>query len=171
MWQSDKMHPPKRPPVVSEVLNLPRVEGATRTRLTWEVWIVLAITVAVVVLVVLALLRWIHHLSDLGSLDATLATIEAATRPCLMRARHLPALGAEVLGPETWAVIGPQLDRAYAGTPSIFEFTHEPSSRRVRVALTPDPTSGGVYILSMDITEETQTRAALQQTRRREMAA
>ena len=45
MWQSDKMHPPKRPPVVSEVLNLPRVEGATRTRLTWEVWIVLAITV------------------------------------------------------------------------------------------------------------------------------
>lgn len=63
--------------------------------------IVLAITVAVVVLVVLALLRWIHHLSDLGSLDATLATIEAATRPCLMRARHLPALGAEVLGPDT----------------------------------------------------------------------
>ncbi|MFU8835753.1 MAG: PAS-domain containing protein [Roseovarius sp.] len=78
---------------------------------------------------------------------------------------------AQVLGPETWAVIGPELDKAYAGTPSIFEFTHEPSSRRVRVALTPDPTSGGVYILSMDITEESQTRAALQQTRRREMAA
>ncbi|MAU52758.1 MAG: hybrid sensor histidine kinase/response regulator [Roseovarius sp.] len=87
------------------------------------------------------------------------------------RADLIGVHAAEVLGPETWAVIGPQLDRAYAGTPSIFEFTHEPSSRRVRVALTPDPTSGGVYILSMDITEETQTRAALQQTRRREMAA
>ncbi|MBC7131641.1 MAG: PAS-domain containing protein [Roseovarius sp.] len=78
---------------------------------------------------------------------------------------------AEVLGPETWAVLAPQLERAHAGTPSTFEFTHEPSSHRVRVALTPDPTSGGVYILSMDITRETQARAALQQTRRREMAA
>jgi signal transduction histidine kinase/CheY-like chemotaxis protein len=78
---------------------------------------------------------------------------------------------AEVLGPQPWSVIGPELDKAYAGAPSIFEFTHEPSSRRIRVALTPDPTSGGVYILSMDITEESQTRAALQQTRRREMAA
>ncbi|MDZ7710709.1 MAG: PAS-domain containing protein [Roseovarius sp.] len=78
---------------------------------------------------------------------------------------------AEVLGPETWAVIGPELDRAYAGQASVFEFTHAPSSRRVRVALTPDPISGGVYILSMDITRESQARAALQQTRRREMAA
>ena len=78
---------------------------------------------------------------------------------------------AEVLGPQPWSVIGPQLDKAYAGTPSVFEFTHEPSSRRIRVALTPDPSTGGVYILSMDITEESQTRAALQQTRRREMAA
>jgi signal transduction histidine kinase/CheY-like chemotaxis protein len=78
---------------------------------------------------------------------------------------------AEVLGPQTWSVIGPELDKAYAGQASVFEFTHEPSSRRIRVALTPDHTSGGVYILSMDITEESQTRAALQQTRRREMAA
>ncbi len=53
----------------------------------------------------------------------------------------------------------------------MFEFNHEPSSHRIRVALTPDQTTGGVYILSMDITEETQTRAALQQNRRREMAA
>lgn len=78
---------------------------------------------------------------------------------------------SEVLGPQTWSIIGPELDKAYAGQSSVFEFTHEPSSRRIRVALTPDPTSGGAYILSMDITEETQTRAALQQTRRREMAA
>jgi uncharacterized membrane protein len=59
--------------------------------------IMLGVTVAVVVLVILALLRWIHHLSDLGSMDATLATIEAATRPCLMRTRQLPALGAQEL--------------------------------------------------------------------------
>ncbi|MEI4232021.1 hybrid sensor histidine kinase/response regulator [Roseovarius sp. D22-M7] len=78
---------------------------------------------------------------------------------------------AEVLGPQPWSLIRPELDRAYAGQPSVFEFTHEPSARRIRVALTPDPTSGGVYILSMDITRESQTRAALQQTRRREMAA
>ncbi|MFB9148262.1 hybrid sensor histidine kinase/response regulator [Roseovarius ramblicola] len=78
---------------------------------------------------------------------------------------------AQVFDPGTWVEIGPQLDRAYAGEPSVFEFTHPPSSRRVRVALTPDPISGGVYILSMDITRESQARAALQQTRRREMAA
>ncbi len=60
---------------------------------------------------------------------------------------------------------------AFDGTPSVFEFTHEASSRRIRVAFTPDGDQGGVYILSMDVTEETQTRAALQQTRRREMAA
>jgi signal transduction histidine kinase len=78
---------------------------------------------------------------------------------------------ADVLGSQPWSVIRPELDRAYAGQASVFEFTHEPSARRIRVALTPDPTSGGVYILSMDITRESQTRAALQQTRRREMAA
>ncbi|SLN25660.1 Blue-light-activated protein [Roseovarius litorisediminis] len=78
---------------------------------------------------------------------------------------------AQVLGPQPWSVIGPHLDKAYAGQPSVFEFTHDPSSRRIRVALTPDHSTGGVYILSMDITEESQTRAALQQTRRREMAA
>jgi len=78
---------------------------------------------------------------------------------------------ADVLGPQPWSLIRPELDRAYAGQASVFEFTHEPSARRIRVALTPDPSSGGVYILSMDITRESQTRAALQQTRRREMAA
>ena len=78
---------------------------------------------------------------------------------------------AEALGDETFAIIAPHLDRAYAGEPSVFEFTHAASSRRIRVALTPDPATGGVYILSMDITEEAQTRAALGQHRRREMAA
>jgi len=75
------------------------------------------------------------------------------------------------LGPEAYGAIRDRLEAAFAGSPSVFEFTHEPSSRRIRVAFTPDDTDGGVYILSMDITEEAQTRAALQQTRRREMAA
>ncbi|MEN8892004.1 hybrid sensor histidine kinase/response regulator [Planktotalea arctica] len=81
---------------------------------------------------------------------------------------------AQALGAPTYAVIGPYIERAFDGVPSVFEFTHAPSSRRVRVALTPDSTNGevrGVYVLSMDVTEETQTRVALQQTRRREMAA
>lgn len=81
---------------------------------------------------------------------------------------------ADALGAPTYAVIGPHIKRAFNGTPSVFEFTHQPSSRRIRVALTPDndkTSVQGVYVLSMDITEETQTRVALQQTRRREMAA
>lgn len=63
--------------------------------------LVLGFTVAVVVLVVLALLRWIHHLSDLGSVDATLQTIEKEARNSLIRARSLPALGARCLTPDT----------------------------------------------------------------------
>ncbi len=78
---------------------------------------------------------------------------------------------ADVLGAQPWRAIAPHLDRAFAGQSSVFEFSHEPSSRRIRVALTPDQNAGGVYILSMDITEETQARTALQQTRRRELAA
>ena len=77
----------------------------------------------------------------------------------------------EVLGPEAYAAIRERLEEAFNGVPSVFEFTHEPSSRRIRAAFTPDETEGGVYILSMDVTEEAQTRAALQQTRRREIAA
>ncbi len=77
----------------------------------------------------------------------------------------------EVLGAEGYAPIRDRLEDAFAGTESVFEFTHEPSSRRIRVAFTPDGGQGGVYVLSMDVTEEAQTRAALQQTRRREIAA
>jgi len=76
-----------------------------------------------------------------------------------------------VLGPEAYESIRERLEAAFVGTASVFEFTHEPSSRRIRAAFTPDDTQGGVYILSMDVTEEAQTRAALQQTRRREIAA
>jgi len=77
----------------------------------------------------------------------------------------------EALGSQPYSAIRPYLEQAFLGEASVFEFTHEPSSRRIRVAFTPDDTQGGAYVLSMDITEEAQTRSALQQTRRREMAA
>lgn len=77
---------------------------------------------------------------------------------------------AEVLGPFAYGRIAPSLEQALAGTASVLEFTDEDSTRRIRVAFTPDD-SGGVYLLSMDLTEETQARAALQQNRRRTLAA
>ena len=81
----------------------------------------------------------------------------------------------DALGAVTFDAIDPHLQSALKGTPSVFEFNHQPSGRRVRVALTPDRVGdgpiGGVYILSMDVTEETQARVALTQTRKREMAA
>ena len=78
---------------------------------------------------------------------------------------------SEALGEDAYVRVLPHLQMALAGDPSTFEFTDVHSSRRIRVAFTPDESEKGVYILSMDVTEETQARAALQQTRRREMAA
>lgn len=78
---------------------------------------------------------------------------------------------SEALGPDAYQKVKPHLAAAYDGTQSVFEFTDNASLRRIRVSFTPDQHEHGVYILSMDITEETQTRVALQQTRRREMAA
>lgn len=78
---------------------------------------------------------------------------------------------SDALGPDAYNKVKPHLDAAYGGTQSVFEFTDAPSLRRIRVSFTPDQSERGVYILSMDVTEETQTRVALQQTRRREMAA
>ncbi len=80
----------------------------------------------------------------------------------------------DTLGEDAYLKIRPHLDAAFSGTPSVFEFNDQLSTRRIRVAFTPDAETldgRGVYILSMDITEEAQTRAALQQTRRRELAA
>ncbi|MCI5097061.1 MAG: PAS-domain containing protein [Rhodobacteraceae bacterium] len=77
---------------------------------------------------------------------------------------------SEALGEMAYAKIEPNLLAAYTGTNSVFEFNEDHNQRRIRVALTSDQ-SGGVYILSMDITEETQARVALQQSRRRAMAA
>jgi signal transduction histidine kinase/CheY-like chemotaxis protein len=76
---------------------------------------------------------------------------------------------AEVLGP-SFPKIEPALRRAYGGEGNVVEFTDDLSSRRLRVAFTPDG-AGGVYILTTDVTEEAQARAALAQARRRELAA
>ncbi|NRB04354.1 MAG: PAS-domain containing protein, partial [Rhodobacteraceae bacterium] len=76
----------------------------------------------------------------------------------------------DALGSTVYARIKDALQQAYAGAPSVVEFTDGPSAKRVRASFTPDGV-GGIYILSMDITEETQARVALQQTRRRELAA
>ncbi|MEQ6249836.1 PAS-domain containing protein [Sulfitobacter sp. HNIBRBA3233] len=75
----------------------------------------------------------------------------------------------DVLGPQTYGRIEPILEAAYGGDASVKEFTDPDVGRRIRTAFTPD-NAGGVYILSMDVTEETQTRMALQQTRRRALA-
>ena len=76
----------------------------------------------------------------------------------------------EVLGEDGFASVADHLQQAFEQVPSTFEFTDGLSARRIRVAFTPD-LRGGVYIMSMDVTEETQTRVALQQTRKREIAA
>ncbi|MDQ1847090.1 PAS-domain containing protein [Gemmobacter fulvus] len=82
--------------------------------------------------------------------------------------------GREALGDETFEKIHPYLLRALEGEASVFEFSDEASGRRIRAAFTPDQIAdgpiGGVYILSMDVTSETQARAALMQTRKRELA-
>ncbi|MDP5218366.1 PAS-domain containing protein [Ruegeria sp. 2205SS24-7] len=77
---------------------------------------------------------------------------------------------SEALGRAAYARIEPYLSAAYGGENTVFEFTEDHDSRRIRVAFTSDQ-SGGVFILSMDITEETQARVALQQSRRRALAA
>lgn len=76
----------------------------------------------------------------------------------------------EVLGKPIHAKILNALEQAFGGTAAVQEFTDDNSARRIRTAFTPDQ-SGGVYILSTDITEETQTRAALHQSSRRALAA
>lgn len=87
-------------------------------------------------------------------------------RPSDILGRHIRT----ALGPDNHDKILEALTTAYCGAPAIQEFTDTASARRIRTALTPDRL-GGVYILSMDVTEETQTRAALQQTHRRALAA
>lgn len=82
----------------------------------------------------------------------------------------------QALGADTAARLRPNLQRALAGEASVLEFTESESGRRIRTAFTPDNAVpgepvGGVYLLSTDLTEEAQARAALAQTHKREMAA
>ena len=77
----------------------------------------------------------------------------------------------EVLGDEFFAGARPYLDRTLAGTPQVFEITHPPTSRRIRIALTPDPDSHGMYVLSTDVTAEVQAREALTHAAKRQLAA
>lgn len=83
--------------------------------------------------------------------------------------------GREALGDATFARITPHLHQALNGQASVLEFTDDDSGRRIRSAFTPDRLGdgpiNGVYILSADVTEEAQARAALLQTRKRELAA
>ena len=83
--------------------------------------------------------------------------------------------GLEALGPANFARILPCLEKAREGEDSVIEFTDEETGRRIRGAFTPDLAPegrvNGVYILSMDVTAEAQARAALAQTRKRELAA
>lgn len=83
--------------------------------------------------------------------------------------------GYEALGEASFARIKPHLLRALQGESSVCEFTDEHSGRRIRTAFNPDRIGdgpiNGVYILSTDITEESQARAAVLQTRKRELAA
>ncbi|CTQ49564.1 hybrid sensor histidine kinase/response regulator [Jannaschia donghaensis] len=80
----------------------------------------------------------------------------------------------EALCPSTYATVEPHLTRALSGEASVFEVTHAPSSRRIRISFTPDIDGEdvtGVYALSVDITEEAQARAAVSQSAGRQVAA
>ncbi|WP_298968347.1 PAS-domain containing protein [uncultured Roseobacter sp.] len=87
-------------------------------------------------------------------------------RPSDIHGMHI----RDALGSSAYDRIASHLETAYSGQASVFEFTDDASARRIRAAFTPD-TRGGVYILSMDVTTEMQARVALQQTRRRALAA
>ncbi|PIB24076.1 hypothetical protein BFP76_02200 [Amylibacter kogurei] len=81
----------------------------------------------------------------------------------------------QALGSEAYAHILPYFNDALNGVPSVFEFALPADNRKVRVAFTPDINPDGevdgVYLLSMDITAESQAREALTHARRRELAA
>jgi signal transduction histidine kinase len=81
----------------------------------------------------------------------------------------------DALGDEAFGLIRSNLERAFRGEASVTEFNHEGTGKRIRAAFTPDIGDDGkvrgAYVLSMDITEEAQARAAVMQTRKRELAA
>lgn len=115
----------------------------------------------------------IAHVDEVGHYTYSNKRLGAVMpgRPANIVGLHI----SDALGPSAFARIKPHLEQAYAGHPSTFEFTDELSARRIRVAFNPDTrakgATRGTYILSMDVTAETQARVALQQTRKRALAA
>jgi Predicted membrane protein len=66
-----------------------------------EAVVVMALTILFVVVIIIAMLRWIEHLSQLGSLDNSLDLAEQEAWRSLTALRKEPALGANLLTPET----------------------------------------------------------------------
>lgn len=110
----------------------------------------------------------IAHLDPDGRYDYSNRRLSSVMpgRPSEILGMHI----SEALGAVAFPRVEPHLQKAYGGEASVFEFTEDQDSRRIRVSFSPDG-EGGVYVMSVDITEETQARVALQQTRRRAMAA
>lgn len=110
----------------------------------------------------------IAHLDSTGRYDYSNRRLSAVLpgRPSEVLGLHI----SEALGAAAYRRVKAHLAKAYDGETSVFEFTEDQDSRRIRVSFTPDD-AGGVYVMSVDITEETQARVVLQQTRRRAMAA
>lgn len=110
----------------------------------------------------------IAHLDSTGRYDYSNRRLSAVLpgRPSEILGLHI----SEALGAAAFQRVETHLAKAYDGETSVFEFNEDQDSRRIRVSFTPDD-AGGVYVMSVDITEETQARVVLQQTRRRAMAA
>ncbi|MEW2915746.1 PAS-domain containing protein [Ruegeria sp. ANG10] len=110
----------------------------------------------------------IAHLNPDGRYDYSNRRLSSVMpgRPSEILDMHI----SDALGAAAFTRVEPYLLKAYSGETSVFEFTEDQDSRRIRVSFSPDG-EGGVYVMSVDITEETQARVALQQTRRRAMAA
>jgi signal transduction histidine kinase len=94
----------------------------------------------------------------------------------------LPDRDSDIVGLSFEEALGPvsnvcaRCSTALAREASVLEFTEPASGRRIRTAFTPDQVGAGepingVYLLSTDVTEEAQARAALAQTHKRELAA
>lgn len=77
----------------------------------------------------------------------------------------------EALQTPTFDSLKPYIDRALADEPQVFEITHPVSGRRIRIALTPDQTGHGVYVLSTDVSAEVQAREAMAHASKRSLAA
>ncbi len=81
----------------------------------------------------------------------------------------------DVLAPEAYDAIRPNLRRALSGEESVFEFSLDEGAHSIRCAFTPDVGAdnvvNGVFVLTTDITAESRARAEMAQARRRELAA